>query len=200
MSEIKKRKIGDGKYKADIKTSDLYNYYKENIPVVDSITGKGKTSGAYDITNKMYSDILKDINNAIISLIILENFEFDLPFKLGHLSLKQRKIKFKLTESGELDTRYLNVDWKATNDLWNSNEESKKNKNLIFFTNEHTNGNRMSYWWSKKGASTVGIKAYYFLPSRDMKRKAAKFLQDTDLRLGYYEMPKPKEKFIYKKK
>ncbi len=176
----------EGKHKADITTKHLYKYYLANIPKIDSLAG-GKTRGSYDIKQKEYSNILKDINKGITDIIVLENFEFKIPYQLGIKSMKQKKLKYKLDENGELDTRFLSVDYKATKDLWKNDEEAKLKKTLIFHTNEHTDGNRMSYWWSKSGAKTLGIAAYYFVACRDVKRKPAKYLRNPDYKLKFFE-------------
>lgn len=179
--------------KSSTKTKDIYQFYKENIKSVPSIITGEKTLGKYNISSKLYSNIIKDINKEIIKLMILENFEYKLPYRLGLLSIKQKKIKFELDEKGELKTKKLSLDFKATKDLWKEDEEAKKNKSLIFYTNEHTNGNKVSWWWSKKGASTLGIKVYYFKPCREMSRTPAKYLKDKSLNLQFYETPIKKQ-------
>lgn len=181
---IKKRT--KGKFKTDVKTKDLYDYYINGITPVESISGKGKTRGEYDITMKEYSSIVKDINLSIIKLIILENFEFKLPCNLGILSMRKAPIKFRLNEDGELDTKVLSANYKATRELWEKDEEARKQKKLIFHTNEHTDGNRMTYWWSKKKAKVSGIAVYFFMPCRQVKRFPAAFIKDRELGLNFY--------------
>lgn len=188
ISDIFKKRT-KGKYLADIKTKDLYKFYMDSITPIESIVG-GKTRGEYDIKEKEYSNILKDINSAIIKAIILDNFEFKLPCNLGTLSMKQSPIQYKLDENGELDTGYLTVDYKATRELWAKDEKARLEKKLIFLTNEHTNGNRMSYWWSKSKARVIGIAVYYFVACRQVKRAPVKFLKDKELGLTFFEKKK----------
>lgn len=180
---IKKRT--KGKFLTDIKTKDLYNYYMESITPIESIKG-GKTRGKYDITQQEYSAIIKDINLAIVKLVILENFEFKIPCNLGTFSVRQAPVRYKLKEDGELNTKILTADFKATRELWLKNEEARKAKKLIFHTNEHTNGNRMTYWWSKKGAKASGIAVYYFQACRQVKRLLKDYIMDKDLGLNFY--------------
>ena len=176
----------EGRHKADIGNYELYRYYLKGVKPVESLSG-GKTIGSYAVTQSEYTSILEDINTSIIRLIVLENFEFKIPCNLGYISMKQKKVEFKLDDNGELITRNLSLDFKATKALWASDEEARKNKTKIFHTNEHTNGNRMSYWWSKKGARTKGIAAYYFVACRNMKRAPAQFLKDKDFSLAFFE-------------
>lgn len=184
---IKKRT--KGKYLTDIKTRDLYKFYMASIIPVESIKG-GMTKGEYDVKEKTYSDIIKFLNTEIIKLIILDNFEFKIPCNLGTLSMKKSPIQYKLDENGELDTGYLTVDYKATRELWLKDEEARKAKKLIFLTNDHTNGYRMAYVWSKKTANVKGIAVYYFLPCRQMKRAPVQYLKDKELGLSFYEKKK----------
>lgn len=185
----------EGKYKTDIATKDLYKFYKKNLKPVESITG-GLTLGSYDITEKQYSNILKDINLAIVQMVILENFEFKLPYNLGRFSMVQRKITYELDANGDLKTKRLSVDYKSTKDLWEKDEDARLKKILIFHTNEHTNGNRMSYRWSKKGCAVTGLKVYFFLPCRQVKRAPAEYLKNSEYKLCFFEAPLPKWKNI----
>lgn len=184
MSEITKRT--KGKVCSDIKAIDFYKYYINNIKPVESLSG-GSTSGSYKIKQKEYTAILKDINKSVAETIVTENFEFKIPCGLGYLSMRQKKIELKLKDNGELSTKNLSINYKDTKDLWSRDPEAKKNKILIFHDNEHTNGNRMSYWWSKKKCKTFGLNTYFFVPCRNMKRMPAKFLKDENMKLMFFE-------------
>lgn len=188
MTDYNIPKRTKGKIKVDVGNSDIYEFYKSQLKPVESITG-GQTLGSYDLKAKVFGDILRDINDSIFDLIILENFEFKMPFGLGKLSMVQKKVKYKLDENGELKTKNLAVDYKATNELWKNDQVARENKTLIFFTNERTNGNRMSYFWSKRGAKCQGLESYYFLACRNVKRKPSSFLEDPDNKLMFFEKP-----------
>lgn len=170
----------EGKRNADIKNIDLYKYYKANMPEIESLAG-GKTSGSYNITAKEYATILKDINNNIIDIVIMENFEFKLPYGLGLFSVTQKPIKLKLDKDGNLSTKNLSVDYKATKALWNSDKESFEKRIKIFHTNDHSNNNRMSYTWSRKKSYVLGIRAYYFVACRQVKRRLPKLIKEFNL-------------------
>ncbi len=201
-NELMIPKRGKSLVKSNTKTKDIYQFYKENLKPIYTFkenieeNKENKTLGEYDISSKMFSNILRDINKELIKIMILENFEFKIPYRLGLISLKQKKIKIKLDENGELETKNLSLNFKATKDLWKEDDEAKKNKSLIFYTNEHTNGNKVSWWWSKKGANTLGIKVYYFKPCREMSRSHTPYLKDEKLNLQFYEAPK-KLKYMF---
>lgn len=199
MTEYIIPKRTEGKRKADIVTNDLYKFYLSQVKPIESISG-GTTLGSYKLTSTEYSNILKDINDGIVNMIILENFEFKMPFGLGKLSMVQKKVKFRLDHNGELNTKNLAVNYKETTALWNKDEIARANKKLIFYTNEHTNGNRMIYYWSKKVSKCSGISAYGFLACRSVKRKPAMFLKDPDKKLMFFEKPLTKEEVLYRTK
>lgn len=183
MIEIKPR--GKGKLRTDIKTVDLYNYYKSNLSTVESIAG-GETQGKYNIKAKLYSDILKDLNQELKQLIIFQNFELILPYRLGTLSIIQKKTKLKLDSKGELVTRNLAINWKATKDLWKQDETARLNETKIFHLNEHSDGNKMFWKWSKLKSKVEGIYCYMFIPSRTTKRYLASCIKDRDNKLQFY--------------
>ena len=192
MDKYQPPKRSKGRHISEILTQDLYKEYLAGINPVESITGKGKTLGSYKIKPKKYGDVLKDLNESIIRLIVLENFEYRLPFSLGKISMVQKKVKFKLDSDGNLNTKNLSVDFKATKELWSNDIAARESKQLIFHTNEHTNGCRMAFWWSKKGVKCQGLDVYYFTPCRAMKRSPAKFLKDSDYKLMFFETPTKK--------
>lgn len=198
MQELDIPKRTAGKRNSDIGNKELYKFYKKNLKPVESITG-GSTLGSYDIKESIYSSILKDINSLIIQEIILENFEFKIPYGLGYFSMVQKPLVYKIDSNGDLVTKLLSTDYKATKELWKSDKEAKENKTLIFHTNEHSNGNRMAYRWSKKGCNTQGLEPYYFLPCRQVKRAPAQFLKDPSYKLCYYENPGNKYQVMYNK-
>ena len=157
--EIKKRT--KGRLNSDIKSGDLYKSYLNNLKPVESLAG-GQTLGSYEITKTEYSNILKDINVGITDIIIKENFELKIPCGLGFLSMKQKKVEYKLDENGNLKTGNLSINFKALNELWSTNEEARLARTLVFYTNEHTDGNRMRFVWSKYNSHCFGIDVYYF--------------------------------------
>jgi hypothetical protein len=175
-----------GKLKADLGCKKMYKYYLKNIKSVESIAG-GETTGSYKLTQKEYTSILKDINKKITEVIIKENFEYKIPCNLGTISMKQSKVNYELDEKGELVVSNLSIDFKATKDLWNNDEESARLKRVVYHTNEHTNGNRMAYWWKKSKKCPFGMRPYYFLPCREMKRTPARLLKDENLSLMFFE-------------
>lgn len=169
------------------KSDALYKFYMKNLKPVKSLITEEETLGSYNIKKKEYRDILMDINNEVMDLIISEGFEFRLPYRLGTLRIRKKKIKYRFKEDGTLDTQNLKVDWKSTNDLWNKDEEAKKNKTVVFHTNAHTNKYLLGFFWSKRTSKSRNLSVISFHASRANKRRLAKVSKNPYKTVNYLE-------------
>mgnify|MGYP003507639010 FL=1 len=177
-----------GKNNCNKRTKDLYNFYIKNIDSIKSINGTGKTKGLYNVGTKLYGKIVKDLHMSLMSMIMKDNFEFTLPVRMGDLRVGKKKIPVNLDQDGNLRKGPLQVDWGKTNKLWAVDDEAKKNKVRIFYTNEHTNGYKHNFRWSKKKIRLEHVYYYRFVASRDNKRMLNKVLKDPTLNVNYYEL------------
>jgi len=171
------RDIGaTGKHKADIASIDFYNFYKSQI----------EKNTVYDIPKKQFTDVLKFINSSIARKIVTENFEFQMTPRMGTISIKKFKTKLQLDENGNLIKRKLPIDYGRTNALWAANPEAKKNKKLVYFLNDHSNGYRYKFTWDKTSCITRNKSFYSFKASREHNRSIAVALFTID-NLDYFE-------------
>lgn len=137
--------------------NDCYKYYRENYPS--------------PLDPKTYKQIAYDINKEISNLIIKESFEYRIPYGLGFLRIKKKKLVFKLYE-GKIDVNKNIIDWKTTWEYWvqkfpgKTRMEIKKlpGKKVFFQTNDHTNGEIMRWYWDKRIAKVKNILLYSFKP------------------------------------
>lgn len=117
----------------------------------------------------------RDIYYPVLSLFmeylseqLLNEGLITLPYGLGKLCIIgcTKKIKFK-------DNKIvgLPVDWLETKKLWERDKESKKNKQLVFFLNEHTNGIMYSFRWYRTNVYSTNKNLYDFRPCRGIKKK-----------------------------
>ena len=134
---------GEHKFKKLNSGVEGYKNYKKRFPNTE-------------ITRKRYAEILEGFF-AEARDYILEGGEFKIPYRLGFLKI----IKVK----GDL--KKLKVDWKSTNELWDRDTECKKNKQLVFHLNEHSEGAYYRVHW-KKGV-VKNISTVTFLPIRSLK-------------------------------
>jgi len=172
---LAKRQVG--KHKSDFNAKHFYDKYIENI----------EKNTIYHVSKPTHTNILKDFNTEIMKLIIEKSFEYVLPFRMGALRIKNKKTQLLLDDKGELITRKLTVNYKATRELWNSDIESYNKRKLIFYTNEHSDENKAFFYWNKKKMNFKNSYYKSFIPSRVNKRWLAATIKNPDLKVKYYE-------------
>lgn len=136
---------------------------------------------------KLFTAVWEDFIDKVTSGIVEHGKDFTMPFRLGSVGIRKQKIKVKMNEDGTIDKRYLRPDWKATKELWERDEEAKKNKQLVFHLNKHFGGYNAKWFWDKSTCSVKNQSAYSLTMTRDNKRKLARAIFDEDLEVDYYE-------------
>ena len=124
----------------------------------------------YDVGYKTYRKICEDFNKKIMDDILLKSREFKMPFRLGSLRIKKKKMNF----SSKLKNK-LKIDWKAT----------RENKKVIYHLNDHTNGFNYRWYWEKKNAIIKNKSIYSFQATRTNKRRLAALLKNNEI--DYFE-------------
>jgi hypothetical protein len=147
-------------YERDIKITkginDIYKFYKD----------KFKEDA---IDEKIFKSIFYTLNKEISNLIITRSFEYRLPYRMGYLRIKKRKLNLKIKD-GKIETSRNLVDWVATWEYWHSiypdkiHKEIKKikGKKRIYQLNNHTNGDIMGWYWDKKISNVKNQSVYKF--------------------------------------
>jgi hypothetical protein len=97
------------------------------------------------------------------------------PERLGSLQIVGRKVKVRI-EDGEI--KGLAPDWANTKKLWEENEQAKKDKQLVYHFNEHTNSVRYRFFWSKARALVTNKTLYNLRMTRSNKRELSKLIQE----------------------
>lgn len=123
---------------------------------------------------KTYSLILKTMFKLMWE-DILEGHEIVLPLRLGTIQITGIKTKPKFNDKGEL---MLPVDWGSTNKMWKEHPELKEKKQLVYFTNDHTNGVRYKVKWSKQGVIFKNKIIYEFVAARANLRQLAQVIKN----------------------
>lgn len=154
---------GKPKIPSDYGMTDYYKYYNNNGGTVN----KAK-----------YNKVVSEVNNSIIEAMLNDNLEYNLP-TLG-LTLTIRKDKRKPSiKNGKLYNP-TPIDWVKTRKLWDSNKEAKKNKVLVRYLNNHTNGYIFRIYCKKFGARLKNRSIYKFKPSRNFQRSLSKRIKNLD--------------------
>jgi len=164
-----------------------------NVPAKTNLIecyNKYNTMSSNPIDKQLYFKIVKDFNERIINKIVEGGYEFIMPYNLGSIFIKKRKIEFKFDENGNFLSKFTKagVNWKATKDLWILDNNAKENKTLVWNDNSHTDGFKYRFFWDrgKTGNGIKNILSYKFMANRvHGKRNLAKVLkQGTNI--SYY--------------
>lgn len=151
------------KAKCDYGYNDYYNFYKKKYNKVN---------------RKIYSSIIKDYSKEVIKLILNEYLEYKIPFINIEIIIKKEKRKPKIV-NGKLINN-VPIDWKATLNLWNNNEEAKSKKIRVRMNNSHTS-NFVFKIITRKFKSKMKNRTYYtFKPCRYFQRELAKRIKDPN--------------------
>ena len=123
------------------------------------------------------SEYVQIINQFMKFLILklLSIGEIILPERLGRLSIFGKKVNVRI-EDGEI--KGLAPDWVKTKQLWDSDEEAKNNKQLVYHFNEETNGIRYKFSWSKNRVLVSNKTLYNLRMTRSNKRELSKLVRE----------------------
>lgn len=124
------------------------------------------------------SEYVQIINQFMKFLILklLSTGEIILPERLGRLSIFGKKVNVRI-EDGEI--KGLAPDWVKTKQLWDSDEEAKNNKQLVYHFNEETNGIRYKFSWSKNRVLVSNKTLYNLRMTRSNKRELSRLVKNN---------------------
>jgi len=168
---------GEGKIKIDKGVEDGYRYYKKSI---------ADKPDDYKISRSIYGKIIKDIHKEISRKILEESGSFRMPCGLPSVRIKKYKRQVRFREDGSIDPKSLAVNWKATRELWDKNEEAKKKKKLVYFINDHSDGYSATFILEKYAANVPNLSLYRFKCTRSNDRRLGEIMLDPYNKIDYY--------------
>lgn len=152
------------RHKADYGIPDYREFYKKKY---DS-----------DISAREYSRILREFNDALTDLIVNESLTYTIPYILFEINIRKIRRRPRIEDGVLVNPNPVN--WKATNELWDRNEEAKEKKLLIRYSNPHTSG-YIFRAYCKKFKSNVRNRSYYkSITNRKFKTKINKRVMDPN--------------------
>lgn len=125
------------------------------------------------VSIKLYKEICYKFNKEVANLIVEKGIMYQLPYNLGSIGIKRRKMKYSKLK---FDFQY----WKETGEK-------------TFHLNEHSKGWYGFGHWKKKDCKVKGKWYYKFSFTRDINRAYSKVFQEPN---GYqrYEIAPTKIK------
>jgi hypothetical protein len=144
--------------KTDVNIRDSYKKYKE------------LSDDPVDI--KTYIKIANGYNKFLLAKVA-EGYEVTLPGRMGTLSIVGTKKKVTYDENGNPN---LAINWPATKRLRDRNPEAAEQKKAVYHTNEHSDGVRYKYLWSKKRIYVENKNLYALRLTRENKRMIPKMV------------------------
>jgi hypothetical protein len=99
---------------------------------------------------------------------VFRGFEVSFPNRMGSVLIIGKKVKPKLDEEGNI--KNLAPNWAKTKELWDNDPEAKKNKTLVYCFNEHSDGIRYKFLWSKIRVILDNKNLFSIRFTRDNKR------------------------------
>lgn len=148
------------KVKSDFGSQDYYKHFC-------------KETGNTDISGKLFGDILREFNEHVRDRISRRGSEWIIPSKIGKIELRKIKTEVFIDDDGKV-VNNLPPNWRATRELWASNEEAKKKKIKIRYTNDHTGGYTFRLFYKKSKANFKNKSIYKVQFNRGMKRDLSK--------------------------
>lgn len=132
-----------------------------------------------------FTSILKEVNTKLRDVIIFNNFQFEMPGRLGSLAIRKKERKVYIDDDGNVVTRHLPVDWGATNKLWAVDEKARLAKKVVKHTNPHTQGFIVKWQYHTGYANFKNKSAYTFKPCRDSKLALVRAIKENN-KLDFY--------------
>lgn len=176
------------KYKAHVKSAEFYDFYsreyfkkyeeRRNRLIID------RTSSFF-LTYSDYCKVIDTFNKKLRDEVLYNSFDYNIPFRLGLLGIRKKKLTPWINEEGKL-INPLPIDWKATMDLWEIDSIAKSQKKLVRHFNEHSKGFIAQWYYSTSKATYQWKSAYSFVPCRTAKLELGEIMKDEDNNIDYY--------------
>lgn len=155
----------DNKRKHRVKTDfGNYDYYKHFVANCSSAISAKLVSRA------TFGQIIKEFNTHVRDRVSKKGAEYTLPFRIGKLELRKLKTEVKIDDNGDI-VNTLPINWRETRKLWRENENAKRNKTKIRYTNEHTEGYTFRIFYKTSKANFKNKSIYKMKINRTLKRQ-----------------------------
>lgn len=152
------------RFRYDYNMRDIHNYYASKFDK--------------KLDYKRFKEICVLFNKKLADKIITESFEFKMPYRAGNIRIKSEKksIKFK---DGKIDVAATGIDWPSSHKMWKEMYPEKTykeimatpNKKVLVYTNDHSNGYIMRWYWDRRLSNMKNQSLYIFKPVKGIQDK-----------------------------
>ncbi len=146
----------------DYTNTDYYKFYKQKYK--------------YQVSEKVYRNIISEMNKFVQYNIIEHGMQFQIPARLGILQVVKIKRDLHIVDGKVINT--APPDWKSTIELWNQDPEAKEKKIIVRYKNTHTGKYVYNLSYDRYNATYKNKSIMLFNFSRDFKRNVAKRIND----------------------
>lgn len=154
----------EGKKNCDYGIKDYYKFYKK--------TSKNPVDRA------TYNKIISEVNLRIVDAMLNDNLDYNPVHLQFTITIRKVKREVKIKNGKLVNTN--TVDWKATKDLWASDEDARIKKIIIKHQNHHTSKYVFRIKALKTGQRFTNKKYYRFKACRSFARALAKRIKDDN--------------------
>ncbi len=122
------------------------------------------------VNKKIYLSVLNGFAEYLMDAI-LDGECVHLPSKLGAVEIIGKKLKPRVTDNG---IEGLTINWQATKKLWKECKPCEERQQRVYYFNEHSDGVRYRYMWSRNSILITNKYLYTYVPNRKSKAKLFK--------------------------
>lgn len=149
--------------------------------------------GRYKYDEQTFMKVIKTLNTRLKEMV-LEGLMVYLPCGLGTLNLEERSVRLMKYSNASGRQRYKPtgcIDWDATKKLWYNDDETERDRTVVWFNTRGDKVYRIRYRRLGLGKATKNIVFYKFRPMRSFKRKI-KDVEKSKVIFGYGKVYKYK--------
>ena len=142
--------------------TEKVNYDRKSYTIADfyiSYKSYIEENTPYDVDLKTFKSIVTDYFKYIRDEVMLQSKEVKLPYRMGTLQIVKHLPK-------EFTGKSLRYDWKATKELGKP----------VYYLNDHSQGYKYRFFWSKQDCNIPNRIKYMFVASRANKRNLAQII------------------------
>ena len=178
-------------FRSDVVNKDFYNFYiSDTLKVVRKQGKKIDKTNPYYLEYSKFAAIIKDFNVGIFNLLLYNSFVFKMPFNLGEISIRKKKVEPYINKEGKM-VNLLPIDYRQTKLLQDKDPEAREKDLKVYHTNDHSNGYVAKLYYDKPSSIIFPNKKLYRVQAtRDMKVALNKIMTSNFKEYDFFTISK----------